>query len=611
VNKPSQKPSHTPLPARSALDWALALLVASWIAKLTAVLFRLYDGGGQGLHTALAPVAILYDDLYLIVPFGLAAWILVQARAKRPAPWAAACLAGGHGILTFWIMFNIPVVRLMSSSVTYGFLHATGGALGDSFSRYLTFANLGVPLALWLIVQRLPRALSRITPRKPYVRFAGVAAAAGLAIAGPLTAPQVEAAGLGGNAVVVLAASFWDHLAPRAAPTERRACTPFPASTRIPTDNLRDLAGIAAGRNVLWVILESTGARALPTYGASLDATPHLTTLAQSSLVFENAYAAYPESIKGLFSMLCSQPPPSGLEASEYNQQQVPCKGIAETFARAGHRTGLFHSSWFAYLGMNTVVQERGFDELADASNIDSPHRSSFGVDDRSTVRRTLQFIDNRNPNMPFFAVYMPIAGHHPYHTPGNIPRTMPEHSERDEHLNDLRVGDVALGELLEGLRQRNLHDKTLYVVVGDHGEAFREHDGNVAHALYLYEENVRVPFIVAAPGLIKQQRRVHQLVSLTDLSSITLSLMGLPETDGHSEQSDFASPTRVVRFFTEQATHRGGLRDDRFKFILNQDNGRTELFDLANDPGERRNLADAYPDRVAHYRLCLDQNPT
>jgi arylsulfatase A-like enzyme len=207
----------------------------------------------------------------------------------------------------------------------------------------------------------------------------------------------------------------------------------------------------------------------------------------------------------------------------------------------------------------------------------------------------------------------MPIAGHHPYHAPGDAPRPLPERDDHDAYLNDLRVADDAFGVLRDGLVARGLDEKTVYVVVGDHGEAFREHPGNVAHALFLYEENVRVPFFVAAPGAIGAQRRAPQLASLIDLTPTTLALAGLlsdPHQSALYEGRSLLAPEapRVARFFTEQGVRRLALRDGRWKIIADADAGGVEVYDLLADPGERHPLGgDAAAAGVAkHYRACL-----
>jgi arylsulfatase A-like enzyme len=167
-------------------------------------------------------------------------------------------------------------------------------------------------------------------------------------------------------------------------------------------------------------------------------------------------------------------------------------------------------------------------------------------------------------------------------------------------------VADDAFGLLRAGLQARGLDQRTLYLVIGDHGEAFREHPGNVAHALFLYEENVRVPLLVAAPGQWRGQRRVPGLASLIDLAPTTLALAGLPVPPGYAGRSLLDGQGRLVPFFTEQGVRRAGLRDGRWKLILDQDSGRAQLFDLGLDPAERSDRAAAYPERVRRYRACL-----
>src|ERR1051326_5072491 len=100
--------------------------------------------------------------------------------------------------------------------------------------------------------------------------------------------------------------------------------------------------------------LESTAQRYLGIYGAEPDPMPNLSSLAREAIVFENAYAVYPESIKGLFSMLCSKYPAFGSSAENYGA--LPCRSVASELSSAGYRTGLFHSGRFGYLGMEAVI---------------------------------------------------------------------------------------------------------------------------------------------------------------------------------------------------------------------------------------------------------------
>jgi len=105
------------------------------------------------------------------------------------------------------------------------------------------------------------------------------------------------------------------------------------------------------------VVLESAGARYLRPYGASNDPMPNLSNMANSAIVFENAYSVYPESIKGLFSVLCSRYPAMDTNQDSYSRIVTP--GIASILKAAGYHTALFHSGRFMYLGMDAVVRGR------------------------------------------------------------------------------------------------------------------------------------------------------------------------------------------------------------------------------------------------------------
>src|SRR5207247_6343334 len=113
-----------------------------------------------------------------------------------------------------------------------------------------------------------------------------------------------------------------------------------------------------------------------------------------------------------------------------------------------------------------------------------------FGIDESATVQRTLQWIDQEK-NKPFFAIYMPIAGHHPYDTPA--PGPFPENDEINRYRNALHYADQSLAKLLLGLRDKR---RTFLLIFGDHGEAFGQHDGNFGNTNFIYQDNIHVPFL-------------------------------------------------------------------------------------------------------------------
>ena len=353
------------------------------------------------------------------------------------------------------------------------------------------------------------------------------------------------------------------------------------------------------GRSVLLVVLESTAARHMRFYGAATDPTPNLTALARRSIVFERAYAVYPESIKGLFATLCSRYPAFDTAPEIY--ADVPCGALPGILSAAGYRTALFHSGRFAYLGMPAMIERRGFDLLEDAGAIGGQVNSSFGVDDASTARRALQWIGSLGEDQRFFVTYLPIAGHHPYES--TRPGPFQGRDDFTRYLNALHEGDAALGLLLDGLRALGREDDTLVIVVGDHGEAFGEHPGNFAHTLFIQEENVRVPYVIAAAGAIREARRVGRVASALDTAPTILDLLGLPPAGLHQGVSLLRPQPRMALFFTDYSIGWLGLADGCWKYLYQIDAGRSRLHDVCADPRESRDRALEFPDRVSAYR--------
>jgi len=346
-------------------------------------------------------------------------------------------------------------------------------------------------------------------------------------------------------------------------------------------------------------VLESTAAQYLRPYGAAEDPMPNLTRLASQAVLFENAYAVYPESIKGLFSVLCSRYPAFDTEPELCARVGTPA--VAERLAAAGYRTALFHSGRFLYLGMDEVVQRRGFQTLADAGDIGGNHESSFGVDDGATAQRMLNWIDSIRRGENFFITYLPVAGHHPYDTP--TPGPFPGHDEIGRYRNALHYSDAVLDRFLSGLKERGLFDKMLFLIFGDHGEAFGQHEGNFGHTLSIYDENIHVPYFIVAPGLIGNQIRVKRAASLVDTAPTILDLLGLPVPQEYQGSSLLDSASKMALFYTDYSLGLLGLRDRRWKFVYELESGSAKLFDLAIDPEEKKNLASQEPERVQAYR--------
>lgn len=564
---------------------ALSLFAVLFVARVLMVAGRDFDWSAQLL------LVLIWQDALAALLFHA----ITRLTRNHRLMW------GVYTCVVAYVAINIPLVRVMSTPLTLPLQRAASGALSDSIAHYIEWKALAFVVTALASGILVPLGLRAIQSRHRKSMEAGALGVGGLlVIIGFSLVGRVETHGLERNVFYVYISSFQ----PRHQESDQVADWRSPIYKSSQTSVAPSFYGAASKRNVIMVALESTGASHLKAYGAEQDATPNLTKLSRNSFVFENVYCAYPESIKGLLSVLASRYPALDTEAEAYENLHV--SSIAELLRAQGYETALFHSGRFAYLGMQEILKNRGFDIMKDAGEIGGNHESSFGVDEPATVDHMLKWIDSRSSSTPFFLHYLPIAGHHPYLTPGQP--TFAGDSDRARHLNALLHGDASLGHFIEGLKARGLYDNSCFIFYGDHGEAFGEHEGNLGHTLFVYEENVRVPWIISIPGVTHGVTRVDVLSSLIDVAPTLCHLLGLEAPPDFQGATALGGPPQMALFHTDYSLALLGLRDGPWKFIYELQAGRTSLYHLEHDPGELANLASHHPALTQQYTERLRQ---
>jgi hypothetical protein len=566
-----------------------SLLLVFLIAKLAMV------SGHTFSLTGWSVVAYAWQDVLVAAVFAATDYGLDKLGASPAIAWAIYCAA------SLYAAINIPVARAVFTPLTWPMIRAARGPLADSMLIYVTPTNCLLVLLTLLLAAALPLLLQRL-PRVPWkvcVACTGI-----FLILGVVSRTRAETHGMGRNAITALIDSGLPRVRAHGGATEWRTASfaqrdnSSLANVEVP-ENLSWLEGSARGRNVVMVSLESTAAQYLSLYGSGYDVMPNLNALSQQAVVFDNAYSVYPESIKGLFSVLCSEYPAFDTEPEQY--AKVDCDSIAAVSAGVGYRTAMFHSGRFDYLGMQSVIRDRGYQTLEDAGDIGGNHKSSFGVDEPATVTRILAWIDALPHGQCFFLTYLPIAGHHPYDTPGG-PGPFVGSDEITQYRNALHYGDISLGTLIDGLRSRGLYENTVWIIYGDHGEAFGQHEGNYGHTFFLYDENIHVPFVIALPGLIHKQQRVRKIVSLVDTAPTILDLLGVPAPADYQGRTMLDGTPRMALYFTDYSLGLLGLRDGPWKFMHEIESGKNQLFYIDDDKKELVDLSTRESTRTAWY---------
>jgi arylsulfatase A-like enzyme len=566
-------------------------------------------------------------------------WAAMAARGNRlPAGWTRVFAAGDEAAmiatvigclwvasLVRWRHANVPVVLAAHATAIVSLVLAAACAergallrwellafvewkqLGASIASVLAGAP-GIALAVGLfayVVAATKLPVARLGGRG---RKGALAVACALyAIAGTLVPPGPGARELTWAPLVTFLrpaplATTWGSSA-FVAP----ACPVDLSGSRL----ARYEPALAAARsqaplNVIVFFWESVRARNLSLYGYKRPTTPFLDSVASRSLVFDGLYAHDPRTIRALTSFLLGVYPETTWEAVSWHHPDAPGPDLASRFRDAGWATLLVYNSSLKFDNQGEFLRHRGFDTILAPEEGTTP-------DDRTVVPKLASFLDGLTPSSkPFFGVLWGLWSHHPYRLPEGEPRPFDEDTALDRYDNAIVANDRLTREVVGLLTARSLQDRTVIVVIGDHGEAFGEHHGDAGgHGNYLYEESLRVPLVFLHPTLFEGLPRDGRLFQTKDLGASLLELAGLSPSLAQS-RSVFRSYQRHPVFFNNRFGHHWvGVRDGEWKLVVDRDDesGATRsLFALNRDPDERVNRVEQEPARASALEVQLRQ---
>ncbi len=352
-------------------------------------------------------------------------------------------------------------------------------------------------------------------------------------------------------------------------------------------------SGGLAGWNLLLVTIDTLRADRVGAYGSGRGLTPTLDALAARAVRFDRAYAHAPMTLPAHASILTGLIPPAhGVRNNGSFRLDASRQTLATCLRRAGYRTGAFVGAFVldVRFGLN-----HGFDVYDDQYGTETGP-VTFGFVERpanEVLTRAAGWIlgeKGGRASTPFFAWVHLFDPHAPYQAP--------RMQVADPYDNEVAFTDAEIGSFLGELDAAGQLDRTLIIVVADHGEALGDH-GEATHGLFAYDATLRIPLIIAATGI--RPRVVRAPVSQVDILPTVLDLVGVPTPpaiQGRSVLGALGGATaddRPIYFealdanLTRNWAPLTGVISDGWKYV---DLPVPELYDLARDPGETNNLA-------------------
>ena len=394
--------------------------------------------------------------------------------------------------------------------------------------------------------------------------------------------------------------------------------------------------------NVILILADDLGINDLGCYGRQDHRTPHLDQLASQGVRFTCAYTAQPICSPSRAALMTGKAParlhltnflPGRPDAPSQKLLQPRIEGqlpleevtVAELLQQAGYATGLF-GKW--HLGGRKFGPEaQGFQTVVAPPANTSPTRTDGGKGEGAITAAAEEFIAAHRDE-PFFCY---VAHNNPHIPLAASPELVAKHGDAFHPVYAAMIEslDDSVGRLMKQVDELGLTERTIFIFTSDNGglhvlespgtpatfnKPFRAGKG------YLYEGGLREPLLIRWPGVVAAGSVCETPVVLTDLVPTILAAAGIDASttvgplDGVSLVGLLRGetlPPRQLCWHFPNYTNQGSrpasaIRDGDWKLVEQLEDESAELFDLASDPSETKNLAAANPERVNDLRQKL-----
>lgn len=344
--------------------------------------------------------------------------------------------------------------------------------------------------------------------------------------------------------------------------------------------------------NLVVVVLEGVQYQYTSLASGPQDLTPYLREFAEQGVEFTKTYTALTHTTKALFALLTGRYPSASQDLAEAVPANRTYASIATILSdKMGYRTAFYQSAKGDFECRPGLVYNLGFQKFWSRDDLNDPNCfiGYLGSDEFAMLKPISEWI--QSDSSPFFLTILCSVTHDPYEVPAWF--GTPDKEPFGRYQQAISYTDRFLAALDIEIAKLNLSDKTIFCVIGDHGEAFGEH-GQLGHNRIFFNEALRIPFCLRAPFLNEPASKIKGPVSSIDLAPTLLALMGFKVKKGIFDGIDALGPVSKDRkiYFSGwmQEGPAGYIQEDR-KYVYDPIEKATFIYDLNRDPYEQYKL--------------------
>lgn len=392
-------------------------------------------------------------------------------------------------------------------------------------------------------------------------------------------------------------------------PDAAAAATPTPP----PAPGGLDRAKLAKS-HVFVILVDTVRADHVHHYGYERETTPNIDALAKESLVFRRAYAQANHTPRSMPSIFTGRYP-SEIAWDELFRNFSPIKESNTTLFEVLKGHGFTTLGVFAHWYFDPERRlNQGFDvwDNKGAKTLAEGNTMSPAPLVTKKALAHIEELAGKGQRIAAFIHYM--DPHSRYMTHPELKAFNKNETLLDKYDGEIYWTDNEVGKLVEGLKRLGLYDDSVIIVLADHGEAFKDHK-SYFHGMTLYREEIEVPLLIRVPGVAAKD--VTERVALVDVFPTVLDLVGAP-FDGKVQGVSLLPVALEGRprgkpVYAELCKYPNWPEDIRalyvgdLKIIWNKTKNLWELFDLATDPREQKNVFRSHPKAEAMKRALLD----